>query len=135
MDLQDSSLFFRTLNDVDVRLFANADLLSDACDAVIFAERPDCQVIISAICQPVAIVARILHSCNQIPLCERSDELVDARRPEARDLGDKRGGHNLVVLGALFECLQHPELVRGDVAQVGRVELHAGRLIGSLSSL
>lgn len=89
----------------------------------------------------------VLHACDKVALCQGAEVLVHASIAQARDLHDQGGGHHLVVLRAHFYLnaagnrgvsmherggiawdLAHrgkdSEFIRGDIAQVCRIEFH-----------
>lgn len=81
----------------------------------------------------------ILYPSHKVPLCQRSQRLVDIPTSDRRDLCDQRRRDNLVVLGAYLHLelisgapssepttysSEYSELVGEHIAQVSSIETH-----------
>jgi hypothetical protein len=63
---------------------------------------------------------------NQSTLRQSSQALVDLSAGDLGDLRDQHRGDDFMVFRALFDCGEHAEFVRGNIAEISGVELHGG---------
>lgn len=99
MELEHALLALAVLHEVDVALLSHADLGAHASNAgrLALVERLEGEVVEAAVREAVAVVARVRNAREEVAPRELAAQLGDVAAAQARELGDQRRRHHLVV--------------------------------------
>ncbi|KAI0565659.1 hypothetical protein FGB62_16g142 [Gracilaria domingensis] len=115
----------RGRDDKHVGLLADAQRAAHGVDDAALDQRVEREVVVAHGGEPVAGVGLAL-AVQQLVLVDVLERAHVAAVLEAGDGGNERDGHDLVVAHAHLHGGERAEVIVGEVAQRGRIELHGG---------